>query len=90
MPRKTPTSIVLNAFCQEIKGELTPIYGLKNILSAGLLLFSQLSDTEQKRAIAELHNMAQAEQEVDKIVSGAEADASRPKRKQARKRAKPA
>ena len=90
MPRKTPTSIVLNEFCQETKDELAPVYGLKNIISAGLLLFSRLSDTEQKKAIAELHKMAQAKKEVDEIVSGAEADAARPKRKQARKRARPA
>jgi len=55
MSKKRPTSFVLNETIQKIKEELTPIYGLKNILSAGLLLFSRLSDTEQKRIIAEVN-----------------------------------
>jgi len=54
MPSKQHTTIVLNKSVQKIKDELTPIYGLKNIVSAGLLLFSKLSDSEQKKIIAEV------------------------------------
>lgn len=56
MTKKNPTSFVLSNSIQNIKDELAPIYGLKNILSAGLLLLSRLSDTEQKKIIAEVNN----------------------------------
>ena len=56
MPRKNPTSVVLNESVQQVKDELSPIYGLKNILSAGLLIFSRLSAEEQKQFIAEVNN----------------------------------
>ena len=55
MPRKNPTSVVLNETVQKIKDELSPIYGLKNILSAGLMLFSRLSADDQKKVIAEIN-----------------------------------
>ena len=55
MPRKNPTSVVLNESVQQVKDELSPIYGLKNILSAGLLIFSRLSAEEQKQFIAEVN-----------------------------------
>lgn len=45
------TSVRLSEKAFGIKKELAPIYGLKNILSAGLILFDKLSDTEQKHAI---------------------------------------
>jgi hypothetical protein len=55
MPRKFPTSIVLSEQVNTIKLTLAPIYGLKNILSAGLLLFSRLSSDDQKKIISEVN-----------------------------------
>jgi len=57
MPRRNPTSVTFNETIQKIKDELAPVYSLKNILSAGLLLFSRLSDGEQKKIVAELNQM---------------------------------
>jgi len=54
-PKQTAVNLSKNV--QKIKDELAPVYGLKNILSAGLLLFSRLSDTEQKKAVAEVNKM---------------------------------
>jgi len=56
MKKTKHTTVILSNSVQKIKEDLTPIYGLKNILSAGLLLFSRLSDTEQKKTIASLHD----------------------------------
>lgn len=81
MPSKNTTTVVLNENVQEIKDELSPIYGLKNILSAGLLLFSRLSDTDQKKTVAEVNRMAHAEKEAGEIVAAAEADVEGQKRK---------
>lgn len=83
MPSKNTTTVVLNKTVQKIKDELAPVFGLKNILSAGLLLFSRLSDSEQKKTIAEVHQI-----EADEIVSGAEADVAGQKRKRVRRPAK--
>ncbi len=83
MFRKKPTSFILSDSIQKIKDELAPIYGLKNILSAGLLLFSRLSDSEQKKTIAEVHQI-----ETDEIVSSAEADVAGQKRKRVHRPAK--
>lgn len=60
MPRKKSTSIVLNEKVQEIKDRLAPAFGLKNILSVGLILFDDLSDTEQKEAVADLNKTPDA------------------------------
>ena len=82
------TAVNLNEFVQKLKDELAPIYGLKNILSAGIVLFSRLSDSEQKRIVAEVNKMAQASQLADEIVSGAEADAAKQKQKAGHKSSK--
>ena len=51
--KKIPhTTVVLSEFAQAIKEDLAPVFGLKNILSAGLLLFNSLSADEQKMFIA--------------------------------------
>jgi len=63
MPSPKQTTVVLNEKAQSIKDELAPIFGLKNILSAGLLLFSRLSDTEQKKIIAEVNAKSAKEPE---------------------------
>jgi len=51
MPRKNPTSVTLNESVQKIKDELAPIYGLKNLLSAGLVLFVKQTDIDKLIAI---------------------------------------
>ncbi len=83
MKADNPTTVRLSENTRKIKEELTPIYGLKNILSAGLLLLSRLSDSEQKKMIAEVHQV-----EADEIVSSAEADATGQKRKRVRRPAR--
>ena len=50
MPSKNTTTVVLTEKAQEIKEDLAPIFGLKNILSAGLMLLLKLS-AEQKQSI---------------------------------------
>ena len=89
MTGDNPTTVRLTKTVQKIKDELSPIYGLKNILSAGLWLFSRLSDTEQKKAVAQVNELALAD-EADEIVSGAEADVVKQKRRRVRKPAKSA
>lgn len=53
MPSKNTTTVVLTEKAQIIKEDLAPVFGLKNILSAGLLLFGRLKSDEQKSTIAE-------------------------------------
>ena len=52
MPSKKTTSVVFTKEVQAIKDELTPVFGLKKLLSAGLILFNELSDADQKALIA--------------------------------------
>ena len=47
------TTVRLSEKAQAIKEDLTPVFGLKNILSAGLILFGKLTSDQQKRAISE-------------------------------------
>ncbi len=54
MPSKKHTSVVLNDKVQHIKERLAPVYGLKNIISAGLVLFDGLSSDKQKKVIADM------------------------------------
>jgi len=51
------TTVVLSSKAQEIKYDLAPVYGLKNILSAGLILFGNLSDSDQKKYIKIANNV---------------------------------
>ena len=53
MPSKNTTTVVLSEKSQLIKEDLAPVFGLKNILSAGLILFGRLKSDEQKSTIAE-------------------------------------
>jgi len=50
---RNQTTVVLSEAAQKVKDELAPIFGLKTILSTGLVLLSKLSSDEQKAAIAE-------------------------------------
>ena len=56
MVNEKHTTVNLTEKAQLIKDDLAPIYGLKNILSAGLILFGKLTDTEQKLAINEANS----------------------------------
>jgi len=56
MPSKNTTTVVLTEKAQEIKEDLAPIFGLKNILSAGLVLMGKLSAEQQKAIIAEANS----------------------------------
>ncbi len=52
------TTVRLSEKAQTIKEDLAPVFGLKNILSAGLVLLSRLTDTEQKQAIKEAQGIS--------------------------------
>lgn len=49
------TTVNLSFCVQSIKERLAPIYGLKSIISAGLVLLDRLSDSEQKKIIQEVN-----------------------------------
>lgn len=51
MPSKNTTTVVLTDSAQVVKDDLAPIFGLKNILSAGLMLFAGLTDQEMIDAV---------------------------------------
>ena len=55
------TSVDLTEFVQPIKECLTPIYGLKSILSAGILVFSKLPAEDREKAIAEANGAKNVE-----------------------------
>ena len=57
MPNKTRTTIVLSDKFHSLKNKLASVYGLKNVVSAGLLLFNRLSALEQKKIIHSVHEM---------------------------------
>ena len=63
--RYNRTSVTLTKVAQVIKDKLSPIYGLKNTLSAGLFLFGSLSSDEQKKVIQQISDdyIPQKEQE---------------------------
>ena len=58
MPSKNHTSVVLSDNLQAVKDRLMPVYGLKNLISAGLLLFSRLSDTDQRKIIEDVNEVS--------------------------------
>jgi len=53
---RNQTTVVLTKAAQEVKDNLAPIFGLKNILSAGLLLFRELSPQQREELIAKSNN----------------------------------
>ena len=66
------TTVDLTEIAQSIKKGLMPIFGLKNVLSAGLLLFSKLSAEQQKHAIAEANGLqVESEPTEKKTLQGA-------------------
>ena len=67
MKKKQPTSVRFPESLEAIKEELTQIYGLHNVVCAGLLLFNQLDPAKQKEAIRKVHAL-----DASKVVSEAE------------------
>ena len=57
MPSKKQTTIVLDESLQKTKNELAAVYGLKNLVSAGILLFSRLSPVKQVEAIKDVYEL---------------------------------
>ena len=53
MRKRNQTTVVLTEIAQPIKDRFAGIYGLKNLLSAGLVLFGKLRTDQQQRAIEE-------------------------------------
>ncbi len=49
------TTVNLSSRVQSIKNRLAPIYGLKSVISAGLVLLDRLEDSEQKKIIQEVN-----------------------------------
>lgn len=50
---KNITTVRLTEKAFGIKKELAPVFGMKNIVSAGLILLDRLSADQQKQVIAE-------------------------------------
>lgn len=61
MPSKRHTTVVLTKDAQAIKDLWAEVYGLKNMISAGLLLFANLDPMNQRRAIKALESEASME-----------------------------
>jgi len=61
MEKMKHTTVNLTQKAQNIKEDLAPIYGLKNILSAGLILFGKLSSDLQKDTIHEANHEKDAQ-----------------------------
>ena len=57
MTKPRHTTVVLADGVQKLKDEFAAVYGLKNTLSAGLILFSWLSDSKQKQIIREVNGL---------------------------------
>ena len=57
MKKPKHTTVLLTEKAQAVKVELTPIFGLKNILSAGLILLGRLSSDQQKKSVSEANGL---------------------------------
>ena len=64
---KNITTVRLSEKALEIKKKLAPVFGMRNIVSAGLILLDRLSADQQKTVIAEANGI-----EFVKPVSGDE------------------
>ena len=69
MDSDNPTTVRFTEKAKPLKDELAPIYGLKNIVSAGVLLFYRLSDSEQKKAILEANESIEQDEKNYFIIS---------------------
>lgn len=54
MSSEERTSVVLTAEAQAIKQALSPVYGLKGLLSSALVLFNDLTPKEQKDIVTKV------------------------------------
>lgn len=88
MAKSKTSTVVLNAVVQKVKDELSPIYGWENIVSSGLLLFSRLSDDEQREVVIELQKIKIDAKKVAKVVSAAKARDAKQKQTRGRKPSK--
>jgi hypothetical protein len=68
MPNSKQTTVILTKEVQHLKNELAGIYGLKNLLSASILLFSRQGDSEQKKIIKEINQQYRTEKELQKTI----------------------
>lgn len=71
MPSKDKTSVVLTELSQKLKNAMAPIYGLKNMLSAGVWLFDKLSAEQREYVIGVV--LGRSETAIDQIKSAADA-----------------
>lgn len=69
MARKKHTTVILTEKAQFIKDDLAPIFGLKNIISAGLILFGKLTDANQKEIINEANDNVKSPQKPEPTIS---------------------
>ena len=93
MESDNPTTVRLTGIAKKLKEAHAPFWGLKNILSAGLVLFDKLSSDEQKAAIAEANGITEQDEDkaaAQEIVAAAEAHEVEPHRKKGGKSAKSA
>lgn len=60
---KNPTTVNLTESAEIIREKLSPVFGLKNVLSAGLILFDRLSAQHQKDIIAQANSQKPAQKD---------------------------
>ena len=85
MNDKTPTTVNLTEPSQKVKDRFAPIYSLKNILSAGLLLFADLPRGQREEAIARANGL-----DAETIVAAAQEKTQAKKRSPGQKKPKSA
>lgn len=86
MKSEPATTVRLSGPAKRVKEDLAPIYGLKNIISAGLILLGRLTVEEQLEVIRSSNSDYDAE--ADEIVRAAEADVAEQRRRRGRPPAK--
>ncbi len=70
MKKKTPTSVNFETWIEPIKDYYSAVYGLKNLVSAGVLLFSRLDASDQKSVILEVNELpSELKAAVDEILA---------------------
>jgi len=83
MATKNQTTVNLTPQARKIRDELSDVFGLKEMLSAGLILFNKLAGDEQIKLIKKIktddkplknENLHQAIQSVVRIISGSGTD----------------
>ena len=67
MGKNEQTTVNLSELAQKVKVDLAPVFGLKNILSAGLILFGRLTSDQQKQVIAEANGQKPMPLAVDPV-----------------------